>query len=162
MSTKTATQLKTKTDPKPLRLKVLGLEDLLVISSILQDGIVYGGGAHFERPKDSQVKTGGTFNLIVERFCWEASAEAFENQTHQRVLSGLQFHHVTSIRHKGFDLKNRYKSYNLLSIEMPTPQTICLTFSAGVKIELTIQTLSCLLGDLNEPWATPVKPAHLD
>ena len=160
MSTKTATQLKTKTDSKALRLKALSADDLLVISSILLDGIVYGGGAHFERPKDGDLKTGGTFNLMIERFCWEASPEDFENQTHQRVLSGIQFHHVKSIRHKGFDLKNRYKSYNLLAIEMPTPQTICLTFSAGVKIELTIQNLSCLLGDLNEPWATPVKPGH--
>ena len=133
-------------------------EDLAVISALLQDALVPPGD--IEYLADQQ-----RFVCAANRYRWEASGD---RQTGERILCGLSFEHVISVRRRNLDLGDRGKLLNFLALELvPTDGEpanegvlIELTFSAGVAIRLQATALSCMLEDFGEAWPTLWRPKH--
>lgn len=138
-----------------LKLSALDADDLGVISAAVQDALVaVRDCAHF---KDER-----RFVLLLNRFRWEAdpTIEAAYSRTH----SALVFNEVTAVRHHNIPLAEPDRMLELLALvpddRGQKDRSVTLRFAAGRAIRLEIARLTCHLGDVGEPWATPWKPAH--
>lgn len=139
----------------PLRMVAEDQEDLTFIAACLQDALVPISGITYEKEK-------ALFHLVANRFCWECAIEAQEGDSlYSRVVSGLAFHNIKEVSHKGLDLHTQHELLNLLTIYVsPEHHTISLVFSGGIEIKLTTADLLCHLKDIEEPYPTPHKPEH--
>jgi hypothetical protein len=143
---------------KPLRLRAEDAEDLSVIAACLQDAIVAVGAMTYS-PKRRR------FALLPNRFCWEAEAgRRFARRLHRRVLCGLHFDGVLSVRIQGIDRGQTDRVLDLLTIGFtPGPDaggTVVLLFAGGSAVKLDVECIECQLRDLGEPWPVPLKPDH--
>lgn len=148
-------------NPLPLRrLKAMSAEDLMVISSTLQDAIIPIGDVGFE--------TGtGQFVFVANRFCWEAMRDETTQVPALRINAGVTFSNVVAVRQRGIDFRDRGAFLNLLAIScLSEPDcgepTIELTFSGEIRIRLETVGLLCHLEDFGEPWPTQWRPQHAD
>ncbi len=138
---------------KPLKLKALDEEDLLVLASLLQDAIVPISGMKFEKDKEQ-------FYLIANRFCWECHHHHEKDQTpYHRVQSSAHFEHVKNVQKKGLP-EHPEHIVNLLTIHNTKDGCVQLAFSGGGQIKLEVDQLHCKLNDLDEPYTTKERPAH--
>ena len=114
-----------------LRLQVKGVEDLEVLSTLLQDAIIPGEDMAFERADHR-------FIMVANRFCWDQPAEkglvgADGEPVYQRQLCGLQFLGVTRIQTSGLPTDRKTALLNLLAMTAPDAGMIDLAFSRWRK-----------------------------
>jgi hypothetical protein len=133
-----------------LRLKAADVEDLAVISAILQDALVAVGDLLFE-PAQKR------FVLVANRFRHESAAE--EGGGSERVLTGLRVDGVTSVQRRGFNPREADRLMVLLAIRR-SGDGIYLDFAGGTSIRLDAGDILCHLDDLGEPWPTRFRPHH--
>jgi hypothetical protein len=127
--------------------------DLQIIAACLQDALVPLMGMEYDQST-------GKFHLVANRFCWECAPEILEGDSfYMRVPTALSFHHVTEIKKKALDLHNKHELINLMTIH-DHDNCIHLVFSGGTEIRLTVDRISCLLRDVDEPYHTINKPCH--
>lgn len=131
------------------RLRAHSLEDLSVISALVQDAIVLLGDIAYLREERS-------FVLAVNRFRWEAGRPGGRGE---RVHSGLRFDTVEKVRYRGIDRRNRSGFLSLLVIAYDSP-AVTLHFASGGAIRLEVEEIRCALEDLSEPWPTQWTPRH--
>lgn len=143
-------------DTGPLKLVARDLEDLSVISSMLQDAIV--------PPVDmTYLPDQGTFALALNRFRWETAADG---PPYERTHAGLRIDHVTAVRRKGVDPQgDKDRLLDLLAVAYAEgtedqPSAVHLQFAGERAIRLEVSALSVALADLGEPWPTQWKPGH--
>lgn len=142
-----------------LRLYAEDREDLLVLSSHLQDSLIPTHSMRFSEEE-------GTFSGLCHRFCWEHDGKHFfgEEPLYHRVHTGLAFRHVQSVQHKGF--KREYPAHlNLLALKTTEDDQglqIHLLFSGESEIKLCVDKLYCHMGDLHHPWPAIQKPRHFE
>ncbi len=138
----------------PLRLRVTDIDDLAVISSILQDALAPLADMLFE-PDQSR------FVLATNRFRWEdAGDDHVEGRIYERQRCGIRFEQVTRVRMHGLDLNRRDEIQSLLAIKTEGEGIIDLVFAGGGIIRLEVEGLLCHLDDFDEPWSTMRRPAH--
>ncbi|MEQ9491948.1 MAG: DUF2948 family protein [Alphaproteobacteria bacterium] len=138
-----------------LSLHVRDLEDLSVVSSMVQDAILPVGDFTFLRDE-------GCFILALNRFQWE-TAEG--DGPYYRIHSGLRFDHVHSVQFKKIDRQDKKQILSLLAVawaegEDGEPDQVVLQFAGGPAVKLKVGKLHCTLQDLGEPWPTQWKPGH--
>jgi hypothetical protein len=140
----------------PLKIKALDYKDLRVISSLLQDAILYPSMMHYHRAEK-------VFVVVANRFCWEKDPIEHEGKTlHHRVHSGVYFSNVGRVRLNGIHpVTNKNDPHALLTVHGDVEGEIHILFSGGKAICLHIDTLECHLKDLHEPWWTHQKPEHV-
>ncbi|MEQ8603516.1 MAG: DUF2948 family protein [Marivibrio sp.] len=143
-------------DTGPLKLVARDLEDLSVISSMVQDAIV--------PPVDmTYLPDEGTFALALNRFRWETAGDG---PPYQRTHAGLRVGHVTAVRRKGVDPQgDKDRLLDLLAIayaeaDGDKPAAVHLQFADDRAIRLEVSELAVALADLGEPWPTQWKPGH--
>ena len=135
----------------PLKLRAEDVDDLGILSAVLQDAVIAIKEAAF-LPAENR------FAFVANRFRWEDNdrTNAAEGE---RVHCGVCFENVTAVRQQGLVQKRPGQIVSLLSIEAEDGH-IDLHFSAGIVIRLEVDTILCHLQDLDEPWPTQWRPTH--
>ena len=142
-----------------LKLRAADVEDLAVISAILQDSLVTIGEMAY-LPDEHR------FVLVANRFRWERRpGEARKNA--ERVLTGLCIDGVKAVRRRGFSPREEDRILSLLAIRAQSsaqapdqPVALLLEFAGGSSIRLEVGRLLCHLDNLGEPWPTRWRPKH--
>jgi hypothetical protein len=132
----------------PVRLRARSLEDLSVLSALLQDAVVPIGDIAYLAEEQS-------FVLVVSRYCWECGGE----ETGMRVLAGLRFDQVHRAGFRGIDRRNRNQFLELLSVNY-AERLVAMHFAGGGVIKLDVAELTVALEDLDEPRPTTFQPRH--
>lgn len=132
-----------------LKLQARDVEDLAVISAMVQDALAPLGDAAFLADE-------GRFVMALNRFRWEREqrSEALE-----RIHSGLRFEKVKAAKFRGIDRRNRGQFLSILAIAY-ADSVVVLHCAGGGAIRLEVDELCCVLEDFGEPWPTPVRPKH--
>ncbi len=138
-----------------LSLHARDLDDLSVVSSMVQDALLPIGDFSFLRDE-------GRFIMAINRFQWES---AKGDGPFFRVHSGLRFDHVHSVQFKKIDREQKKQILSLLAVawaegEDGEPDQVVLQFAGGPAVRLKVGELNCTLQDLGEPWPTQWKPGH--
>jgi len=144
-------------NPAPaLKLLAQDVEDLAVISAVLQDAVAKIGDIHW----DAQ---GRTLTLACNRFRWEAGGKKAAGE---RVRSALQLGDVTSVQARNLKRDAKGAIVELLAIAFEPGEapggTVLLTFAGGGDLRVGVECLDVALADVSEPWATPRRPGHAD
>ncbi len=163
---------------RPFRVRAETVEDLEIVSTMLQDAIVPISEIAWRRDDNR-------FVLMTQRFRWEKAPEGVtaddgldalgdaapdeDNKTdmdgptpdhwYERITCALRFEHVSAVRANGIDLANRAQMLELLSLHV-TDDGLDLAFADNKTIRLTISKLSCHAEDLGQPWPTTQRPEH--
>ena len=152
---------------KPLRLKGEDIEDLEILSALLQDAVVFVGEAAF-------AKSQGRFVLMVARFIWQdAEDKGMARRKRQRIAEGgdylrvrgaLHFNFVRGVKARGVDQSEKAAPLDLLSLRAEKAENgfdlIHLSFAGGGEMMLEVDGIEYAYEDRSEPWATPIKPEH--
>ena len=134
-----------------LKLKAEDAEDLKAIAAVTQDAIA-------PLHDLAWLKDERRFVIALNRFCWEADADAADG-VFERVNCGLCFEHVTHVETRGFDLKRRDDMAVLLTIH-ETGGKVTLSFAGSRDIRLTVDRLECRMDDFGQSWPTKMQPHH--
>ncbi|RZI45736.1 DUF2948 family protein [Candidatus Finniella inopinata] len=142
----------------PLKLLATSAEDLSIVSTQLQDGLL--SLTSLEYDQESKRVTG-----LINWFCWEHAHEHKNEQgqldSYYRVHAGFCIHHVESMHMKGFHQGGGQRMFNLLTLTLGTDLTLTLVCSGEHSIKLKIMALYVQLADLDQPWPAAHKPKHL-
>ena len=142
-----------------LKLQVRDLEDLQILSSLLQDGLIAAADMDFD-PASSQ------FFLVCNRFCWEKppleSIPGQADRVYARALCGVRIGAVTKARTKGFAPREKATGfYNLLSISYENSAgRLDWVFSGSARLQMQIDRLEIVLADLGPDHPAFAKPGH--
>jgi hypothetical protein len=157
--------------PTRLRLKAEDIEDLGIISAMVQDAVATIGDIAYV-PKTRQ------FALMLNRFCWERPgsptadvrfAEVVAGRVplrspHERVRAGLSFGGVLRVRRQGLSQEVPEQVLSLLSISAVPGEdgaaTLILTFAGAAQLRLDVECIDVRLEDLGDPWPVKRRPAH--
>lgn len=142
--------------PNSLKLAAFDEDDLLVISTQLQDALLNVGDITFLAQKKSLV-------LLLRRFDWE-DAEINAGGPFRRVLCGLSLSHVVSIRSKRISRDDPQAVLSLLSIAFkqndPPSGILEIVFSGGGLIAAEVECLEAKLEDVGLQFSSRRKPEH--
>lgn len=148
---------------QPLRLRAVDADDLNVISAVLQDAVVPVSEMSFESADNR-------FVLIAGRFRWETAPDPSKTAArasgpgetpYERVHTAIRFEGVRAVRTLGIDRRDRSLILNLLSIGC-ADGAVELVFAGDAAIRLDVESLSCHVEDLGDPWPTVFRPSHDD
>ena len=135
---------------KPLRLKAESIEDLAVISSLVQDAVGKPADVVWMAKKHRLV-------VMVNRFRWEDSANALQTRRpFERVRSALTIDSVLKVRARGVDAADTDQVYQLLAVMFEPSEdcagVITLTLAGSAEIAVDVECLELTLADLTQPW----------
>ena len=130
-----------------LKLTVSDLDDLTVLSALLQDATVLIGDMGYD-PDAKQ------FMMVAARF-----DDQDADDVKKRRLIGLNFDGVNGLRRRGFSPKDRDRVLNLLAIRSNHPN-IELVFSGEAMLRLECDAIKVYAADLGEGWTTGFSPNH--
>lgn len=137
-----------------LKLIAMDAEDLEVISSHVQDALLYVRDIDFAASNKQ-------LNLAINRCHNEADMGI--NRV-KRSHSGLVFSHVDNIQVQNINRAKSEQILSLLNVEFnPTEEPageMVLNFADGATIKLSVSCLEVHLADLGEQWVSKVKPTH--
>lgn len=131
-----------------IKLKIADPEDLMVLSSLLQDATVLIGDMAHDPEK-------GQFLLVAARFVAE------QGETDRRRLIGINIDQVARVQRRGFSPHDRDEVLNLLAITA-ADGAIELVFSGAAMIRLECAEIKVYAADLGEGWQTVFSPRHGD
>ncbi|MGL1920843.1 MAG: DUF2948 family protein [Hyphomicrobiales bacterium] len=137
-------------------LKLMGVdaEDLEVISSHVQDALLYVRDIDFNHGSKQ-------LNLAINRCHHENDIGA--NRV-KRSHAGLVFSHVDNIQVMNINRAKPEQILSLLNVEFNENEnpagSITLNFADNASIKLDVSCLEVHLADLGEEWTSQVKPAH--
>lgn len=138
---------------KPLRLRAEDADDLVAISTVLQDAILPANEMQWQRSKRR-------FGLLANRFRWEdADAAAKTKRKFERVQTILAFDSVLNVRTSGLDLAEKEQIVSLLSVTFGAGKdgagTILLTLAGDGAIALDVECVDATLADVTRPYVAP-------
>ncbi len=137
-------------DRKPLHLKAETDKDLQIISGAAQDAILRVEGLIY----DSKARS---LTLGFQRFRHEVKKPS-------RIISGLRFDSVLSVKSAGIDRSKKDAFLVLLSIGYEDTDSpagkISLEFAGDGHIIIDVECLDVMLLDQGDPWFTQSVPDH--
>jgi hypothetical protein len=151
-----------------VKLRATDPEDLQILAANLQDAIVPVSEMLFQ-PEARR------FVLVANRFRWETAARLEERPApaespddaafapdarFERIHCGLRVEGVRSVRHRGFDRRDRGGLLELLTVGVDPSGCLELVFAGGAAIRLEIDRIDCFLEDIGEAWPTQWRPRH--
>jgi len=137
-----------------LKWQALDAEDLVLVSSALQDGIAPVGQVKFDR-------NARTLTLLVNRFRWELS----DYGKGERVASILRIDGVLGVKARGINRANPESLAVILAMDF-TPDTeppggmLSLTFAGGGEMELRVEMIDMMLADIGPARGARGRPDH--
>ncbi|MEX2618095.1 MAG: DUF2948 family protein [Alphaproteobacteria bacterium] len=136
----------------PLKLRARDAEDLVVISSVLQDALTPLGDIAYLEDENS-------LYMVMNRFRWETGAGG----PAERVHSGLRFDAVRNVGYRNIDRRNRGRFLSFLALFYEGDAdggTVTIQFAGDAAIRLEVGGLYCILSDFGEPWPAMRTPEH--
>jgi Protein of unknown function (DUF2948) len=137
----------------PLRLVATDVEDLRVVSTLVQDAVLPVTDMKHD-PKRRR------FALMLNRFRWEdrVQAEAV-GRAYERVRSVLVVEDVLKVQSLGFDRAEKDLVLSLLSMSFTGGEDgtgrLTLTLAGDGAIALDIEALEVRLDDVTRPYRAP-------
>ncbi len=135
---------------KPLKLRAKDVEDMQVISAVLQDAIAPVCDMAY-RPEEKD------FVMVVQRFCRESHDK--EGTCFERMRSAVHVLGVESAQLQNIDQSRSEDMLDLLAV-MLDKDGLQLVFAGGGKIRLKLGDWSLILEDFGEPWPASCEPCH--
>jgi hypothetical protein len=129
-------------------------EDLVVMSSALQDAIAQVGDIKFDG-------LARTLTLVCNRFRWELP----DYGKGQRVAAALRIDGGLEVKARGIDRSNSQALAVLLSIEFAPDEeapggVITLIFAGGGQMRLTVEMIDVMLADISPAHRAGARPNH--
>jgi hypothetical protein len=143
----------------PLNLGAFDLEDLQVLSSLVQDA-VFPVTEMAWRPRERR------FALLLNRFRWEDAGR--ERHGAERVRSVLAVDHVLKVASQGIDRGDKDTILSVLTVEFEPGEDgtghVLLTLAGDGAIRLAVEALEVTLKDVTRPYKAPSgkAPEHGD
>ena len=143
----------------PLNLGAFDLEDLQVLSSLVQDA-VFPVTEMAWRPRERR------FALLLNRFRWEDAGR--ERHGAERVRSVLVVDHVLRVSSQGIDRGDKDTILSVLTVEFEPGEDgtghVLLTLAGDGAIRLAVEALEVTLKDVTRPYKAPSgkAPEHGD
>ena len=147
------------TEENKLKLRAVAAQDIEILSTLLQDGLVASSDLHYE-------KNEGWFMMVINRFCWEQANDGEPETQLNRCLCGLKVSHVKHVSQRGLSA-TATQFYNLLSITYEETKenekavnSLTFTFSDGYDIMLAVDELALIVQDIAAPHPALAQPQH--
>ena len=143
---------------EPLKLSARDMEDLSVVSTMVQDALTRTGDMVFHQRERR-------FLVLLDRFMWERDdGEPVDGKLYRRVRSILHFDDVLGVKTRNLDMNAREEVLELLAMGVsgtsePASQ-VELVFSGGGAVRLDVDCIECRLTDQGRPWVTRRRPQH--
>jgi hypothetical protein len=149
----------------PLKLRCEDAEDVVVLSSLLQDALV-------PLAELAWLPAERRFVFVAGRFIWEECLDVTlppgeaTLECYSRSNFGVTFETVTAVKSRGIDLADRGRILELLALKpeaaAPGTAAVELVFAGGASIRLEAERILAHGQDLGEPWPTRWRPRHPD
>lgn len=146
----------------PLRLIARQAEDVVVLSSLLQDAVFPMSEMRYDRKARR-------FALLVNRFRWEdREAAEVAKRPFERVRSLLVIEDVMAVRTSGIDRADKDVILSLLSLRFVAGEdgtgVLTLILAGDGAIALDLEALELHLDDVTRPYIAPSRkqPLHDD
>ncbi|MEB8389074.1 DUF2948 family protein [Rhodobacteraceae bacterium KMM 6894] len=134
----------------PLNLGALEVEDVPVLSSLVQDAV-------FPITEMSWRPGARRFGLLVNRFRWEDAGR--DRHAPERVQSLLVIDNVTRVATQGIDRNDADTVLSLLSVTYLPGEDAAgvwlLTLAGDGAIRLEVEALEATLKDVTRPYVAP-------
>jgi dipeptidyl aminopeptidase/acylaminoacyl peptidase len=147
---------------QPLRLKALDVEDLAVVSGLVQDAVFPGSEIKWDR-------TARRFALLLNRFRWEDADKAeTRKRDYERVQSVLVIEDALRVQSQGVDPRDSDMVLSVLAIAFVEGTDgggfVDLTLAGDGVIRVEVEALEVVLKDVTRPYVAPskAKPTHTD
>ncbi|MDC1229481.1 DUF2948 family protein [Octadecabacter sp.] len=147
---------------QPLRLKALDVEDLAVVSGLVQDAV-------FPRSEIKWDRTARRFALLLNRFRWEDADKAeTRKRDYERVQSVLVIEDALRVQSQGVDPRDSDMVLSVLAIAFVEGTDgggfVDLTLAGDGVIRVEVEALEVVLKDVTRPYVAPskAKPTHTD
>lgn len=142
----------------PLRVAAESVEDLQVVSSLVQDAVGLVRDVSWMRGRRRLV-------VLVNRFRWEdKQAAAREKRAFERVRAALVFDDVMQVRAQGLPADDGETVFSVLSIGFEPGEDgagrITLTLAGDGALAMDVECVNMRLVDLTQPWETGNEPDH--
>ncbi len=146
----------------PLTLKALEVDDLPVISALVQDAV-------FPITEMTYQKRKRRFAILLNRFRWEDRTDAERGKRpYERVQSVLAVDDVLRVSTQGIDREDRDTILSLLSLSLESGADgvgrLVLVLAGDGAIALDVECLDVTLKDVTRPYLAPSRkaPGHPD
>ncbi len=145
----------------PLNLGALEVEDLQVLSTLVQDA-VFPATEMSWRPREAR------FAILLNRFRWEdQDAAQRRGRDFERVQSVLMIDNVLAVASQGVDRKDGDTILSVLSISFEAGDDgngfVTLTLAGDGALRLQVEALEVTLKDVTRPYrATSGHAPHHD
>jgi len=134
----------------PLNLGAFDLEDLQVLSSLVQDA-VFPANEMAWRPRERR------FAMLLNRFRWEDKGR--DRHGAERVRSVLAVDHVLKVSSQGVDRSDKDLILSVLTVEFEPGEDgtghVLLTLAGDGAIRLAVEALEVTLKDVTRPYKAP-------
>ena len=132
-----------------LKLRAVDVEDMQVISAVLQDSIVPVCDMAFQVESQS-------FVVVAQRLRREAVPV-------ERICCALRVQGVAAVQTHSIDLHHGERMLDLLALSLDVAEP-CLTliFASDAKIKLQLAKCQVTLEDFGQPWPALCSPCHED
>ena len=147
------------TEENKLKVRAVAAEDIEILSSLLQDGLVASRDLHYEKDES-------WFVMVINRFRWEQANDGEPETQPSRCLCGLKVGHVKHVSQRGLSAAST-QFYNLLSITYEETKenekavnSLTFTFSDGYDIMLAVDELALIVQDIAAPHPALAQPQH--
>ena len=147
------------TEENKLKLRAVATEDIEILSTLLQDGLVVSSDLHYEKDE-------ALFVMVINRFCWEQANDGEPEKKPNRCLCGRKVAHVKHVSQRGLSAAVT-QFYNLLSITYDESKenekavnSLTFTFSDGYGIKLAVDELALIVQDIAAPHPALAQPQH--
>jgi Protein of unknown function (DUF2948) len=132
----------------PLRLMAQSIEDVAVMSALLQDAVFPMGEMRWDRKRRR-------FALMVNRFRWEDrdAAEA-GRRAYERVQAVLVVEGVLGVQTQGIDRGDRDTVLSVLALGYGDGR-LTLTLAGDGAVALVVEDVDVSLQDVTRPYLAP-------
>lgn len=138
---------------EPLRLVAQDLEDLKVVSTLVQDAVLPVTELKYDVARRR-------FALLLNRFRWEDRAEADRSgRAYERTRAILVVEDVLKAQTMGFDRSDKELVLSILSLDFTPGEDgsgrLTLTLAGDGAIALDVEALDLRLEDVTRPYRAP-------
>jgi len=136
----------------PLRLKVQDVEDLAVVSALMQDAVL-------PMKETSWQPDAKRFGMLVNRFRWEDKDQAETGKrAYERVQSMLVIDCVQNVSSMGIDHTKKDQIISILAVNYEAGKVV-FTLAGDGALALDVECLDITVKDVTKPYVAISKTA---
>lgn len=139
---------------KPIRLMAQSVEDLTVLSALLQDAV--GKASDFAYLAKSR-----RFVFVVNRYRWEIDSQ--RRGPGERVQAGVTIENALKVRSRGVKAGTD-APVNILDLAWAAGEdgagSLHILCAGGAEFAIEAEALEVKLSDVTKPWSAAQRPRH--